>query len=108
MRPSRLPSGKGDLFRERLAAIIDPPRRLVRLAGLVPWSCFEDALGRFYRRLGRPTKPTRLMVGLHYLKHVHDLSDEEVVARAGWKIRTGSSSAASNSFSMRCRSTLAQ
>ena len=81
MRPSRPPSGKSDLFRERLEAIIDPRHALVRLAGLVPWSRFDDAFGRFYRPIGRPAKPTRLMVGLHYLKHVHDLSDEEVVAR---------------------------
>jgi len=81
MRPTRPPSGKVDLFRERLEAIIDPHHALVRLAGLVPWSRFDEAFGRFYRPIGRPAKPTRLMVGLHYLKHVHDLSDEEVVAR---------------------------
>lgn len=81
MRPSRPPSGKSDLFRERLEAIIDLRHPLVQLAGLVPWSRFEDTFGRFYRPIGRPAKPTRLMVGLHYLKHVHDLSDEEVVAR---------------------------
>ena len=81
MRPTRPPSGKVDLFRERLEAIIDPRHALVRLAGLVPWSRFDEAFGRFYRPIGRPAKPTRLMVGLHYLKHVHDLSDEEVVAR---------------------------
>jgi len=81
MRPSRPPSGRSDLFRERLEAIIDPRHALVRLAGLVPWSRFDDAFGRFYRPIGRPAKPTRLMVALHYLKHVHDLSDEEVVAR---------------------------
>jgi IS5 family transposase len=81
MRPSRLSSGKVDLFRERLEAIIDPHHALVRLAGLVPWSRFDEAFGRFYRPIGRPAKSTRLMVGLHYLKHVHDLSDEEVVAR---------------------------
>ena len=81
MRPTRPPSGKVDLFRERLEAIIDPHHALVRLAGLVPWSHFDEAFGRFYRPIGRPAKPTRLMVGLHYLKHVHDLSDEEVVAR---------------------------
>jgi transposase, IS5 family len=81
MRPTRPPSGKVDLFRERLEAIIDPHHALVRLAGLVSWSRFDEAFGRFYRPIGRPAKPTRLMVGLHYLKHVHDLSDEEVVAR---------------------------
>ena len=81
MRPTRVSSGKSDLFRERLEAIIDPHHALVRLAGLVAWSRFDEAFGRFYRPIGRPAKPTRLMVGLHYLKHVHDLSDEEVVAR---------------------------
>jgi len=30
-------------------AIIDPHHALVRLAGLVPWSRFEEAFGRFYR-----------------------------------------------------------
>jgi IS5 family transposase len=29
---------------------------------------------------GAPAKPIGLMVGLHYLKHAFDLSDEEVVA----------------------------
>ena len=47
MRPSRLSSGKVDLFRERLEAIIDPHPALVRLAGLVPWSRFDEAFGRF-------------------------------------------------------------
>jgi len=83
MRPTRPPSGKVDLFRERLEAIIDRHHALVRLSGLIPipWSRFDEAFDRFYRPIGRPAKPTRLMVGLHYLKHVHDLSDEEVVAR---------------------------
>jgi transposase, IS5 family len=30
---------------------------------------------------GRPAKPTRLMVGLHFLEHALDLSDEAVVAQ---------------------------
>ena len=61
MRPTRPPSGKVDLFRERLEAIIDPHHALVRLAGLVPWSRFDEAFGRFYRPIGRPAKPTRLI-----------------------------------------------
>jgi IS5 family transposase len=31
--------------------------------------------------LGRPAKSVRLMAGLHYLKHLKDLSDDEVVIR---------------------------
>lgn len=81
MRPSHPSSGKNDLFRERLDAIINPRHPLARLSDLMAWSRFDEAFGGFYRPLGRPAKPTRLMVGLHYLKHVHDLSDEEVVNR---------------------------
>ena len=81
MRPSKPFRRGGDLFRERLDAIIDMSHPLVRLGELVPWSDFDAAFGRFYKPVGRPAKPTRLMVGLHYLKHTHDLSDEETVAR---------------------------
>ena len=70
-----------DLFCERLDAIIDMDHCLVRLSGLVPWATFDEAFGKHYRPLGRPAKPTRLLVGLHYLKHMHDLSDEEAVSR---------------------------
>lgn len=81
MKPSKRNRGDADLFRERLESIIDMGHTLVRLAGLVPWPEFDEAFGKHYKPLGRPAKPTRLMVGLHYLKHMHDLSDEEAVAR---------------------------
>lgn len=81
MRPSKPSRRGGDLFRERLDAIIDMGHPLVRLGELVPWSDFDEAFGRFYKPVGRPAKPTRLLVGLHYLKHTSDLSDEETVAR---------------------------
>jgi len=72
MELSKQSSGRKDLFRKRLDAIIDPKHPLVRLAGLVLWSDFDEAFGRFYKPLGRRAKPTRLMVGLHYLKHIVD------------------------------------
>jgi IS5 family transposase len=81
MRPSKQSRRSGDLFRERLDSIIDMGHELVRLSAMVPWSDFEDSFGRFYKPLGRPAKSTRLMVGLHYLKHVYNLSDEQTVAR---------------------------
>jgi len=81
MRPFRPSPGKPDLFRERLDAVINLRHPLARLSKVMDWARFDEAFGRFFRPLGRPAKPTRLMVGLHYLKHVHDLSDEEVVAR---------------------------
>ncbi len=81
MEPSKQSRDGKDLFRERLDAIIDLKHPLVRLAALVPWSDFDAAFGRFYKPVGRPAKATRLMVGLHYLKHTYDLSDEQTVAR---------------------------
>jgi hypothetical protein len=43
---------------------------------------FEQAFGKLYNPgQAQLIKPTRLMVGLHYLKHAYDLSDEDVIAR---------------------------
>lgn len=81
MRPSRPSSGKSDLFRERLDSIINLEHGLVQLGAVIPWGRFDHAFGGFFRPVGRAAKPTRLMVGMHYLKHMHDLSDEETVER---------------------------
>ena len=81
MEPSKQSRGGEDFFRERLDAIIDLKHPLVRLACLVPWSDFDEAFGHLYKPIGRPAKSTRLMVGLHYLKHTFDLSDERTVER---------------------------
>jgi IS5 family transposase len=75
-----LPSS-GDLYRSRLDQILDQRHELYRLAALIDWDGFDQAFGRFYRPLGRPAKPTRLMVGLSYLQHTFNLSDEAVVQR---------------------------
>ena len=53
----------------------------MKLAGLIDWSRFDEAYGRFYHQKGRPGSPTRLMAGLHLLKHLEGLSDEAVCAR---------------------------
>ncbi len=73
-------SGAEDLFRERLENLIDLRHRLVKLAEAFDWPVFEEAFGALYdAEQGRPGVPIRLMVGLHYLKHAFDRSDEEVV-----------------------------
>jgi hypothetical protein len=59
MEPSKQSRGRKDLFRERLDAIIDLKHPLVRLAGRVPWSDFDEAFGRFYKPLGRRAKAIR-------------------------------------------------
>src|ERR671920_795386 len=70
-----------DLFRARLENLVDPRHALVRLAGLIGWLRFEAEFGALYTDGGRPGLPTRLMGGLHLLKHMDGLSDEAVCAR---------------------------
>jgi transposase, IS5 family len=83
MRPKE-PAGSDDpeLFRSRLANIIDPRHPLVRLAQLIDWGRFDAAFGALDTdRIGRPGLPTRLMVGRHLLKHMDGLADAAVCAR---------------------------
>ena len=83
MRPKQpAPIEQPELFRARLGNMVDLRHPLVRLAGLIDWDRFETAFGPLYTdRVGRPGLPTRLMVGLHLLKHMDGLSDEAVCAR---------------------------
>ena len=82
MRPKELSADRtDDLFRSRLVNIINPRHALVRLAELIDWRMFDEAFGPRYAERGRPGNPTRLMVGLHMLKHLCNLSDEVVCAR---------------------------
>ena len=82
MRPKEpLTTTTDDLFRARLSNIINPRHEVVRLAQMIDWRMFETAFGPLYAEVGRPGLPTRLMVGLHLLKHVLNLSDEVVCAR---------------------------
>ena len=74
------PSATDDLFRHQLSNILDQRHELLRLASLIDWSRFEREYGALYAEQGRPGLPTRLMVGLHLLKHVKALSDEQVCA----------------------------
>ena len=73
---------QGDLFRARLEQIINRRHPLCVLANQIDWSFFEQEFGPlFVANVGRPALPTRLIVGLHYLKYAYDESDESVVDR---------------------------
>ncbi len=70
------------LFQARLDQIISLDHPLCKLAREIDWSVFETEFGPFYSEgQGRPAKPIRLMVGIHYLKHAFSESDESVVER---------------------------
>jgi IS5 family transposase len=59
---------------------LDQKHPLYLLAHKIDWSLFENAFKEHYsEKMGRPTKPIRLMVALLILKYVRNLSDENVV-----------------------------
>jgi len=81
MRPDPSKAPSSDLFRSSLEAILDPEHELLKLAALIDWERFDDAFGPYYHeRKGRRGLRTRLMAGLHLLKHMKGLSDEETCA----------------------------
>ena len=64
-----------------LRELLDKQHPLYQLATAIHWQVFEDALGKYYAdEIGRPGLPIRLLAGLHYLKHLYNVSDEVVVA----------------------------
>ncbi len=84
MQPKNLSAqeAQGDLFRSRLDQILSRKHPLFLLANQIDWQFFDKAFGQlFVDNFGRPGLPTRLIVGLHYLKHAFNESDESVVGR---------------------------
>jgi len=93
-----------ELFGSHLSELLNREHPLYVLAERIDWSQFEAAIDACYAdELGRPGVNTRLMVGLLYLKHAYNESDDRWWP-AGWRTPTGSSSAAANTCSMSCRS----
>ena len=71
-----------DLFRIELQHLVDRRHPLVQLAVQIHWEQFESSFAPlFCADNGRSACPVRLMIGLHYLKHTFDLSDEDTVAQ---------------------------
>ena len=72
---------QGCLFKQKLSEFINMNHELVKLADKIDWQVFEKEFGRVYiAGKGRPALPTRLMVGLQFLKSTYNLSDEETVS----------------------------
>ena len=63
-----------------LETMLDSKHPLFKLANMVDWTSFEKAFAPlFCADNGRPPKPIRLMTGLLVLKHLRNVSDEQVV-----------------------------
>ena len=76
-----------DLFRSgmppsRLDQIISLNHPIAQLAAQIDWNGFQEQFkAKYSEGWGRPGSPLRLLVGLHYLKHAFNESDESVLAR---------------------------
>jgi IS5 family transposase len=82
MQPKKqISSPQLDMFRNRLESILNHRHELYRLSGLIDREVFESEFGKLYSEEGRPSIPIRLLVGLTYLSHAFNTSDEETVRR---------------------------
>ena len=75
-------NNQGSLFQPRFSELLDQNHSLYKLSGEINWSVFEKSMGKYFDPgFGRPALSVRLMVGLHYLKSVYNVSDERVVSQ---------------------------
>jgi len=82
MKPKPQPRDAFELFQAHFNQILDPSHELIQLANQIDWSRFDAAFADCYSPdMGAPGKAIRLMVGLLYLKHAFNESDESLVAR---------------------------
>jgi IS5 family transposase len=80
MKPKKIDT-QGRIFETPLEDIINMKHPLVLLSHQINWASLEETFGNLYvPDVGRPGLPTRLIVGLHYLKYAFNYSDEAVVA----------------------------
>lgn len=61
--------------------IIDTEDKLVKLSCVIDWEAVFERLRPYYSTRGRRGLPIRLMVGLHILKHMENMSDLQCVNR---------------------------
>jgi IS5 family transposase len=75
-------SNQLDLFKAQFTQILDLDHPLVVLAGKIDWHRLDGALAEcFVSDVGAPALSTRLIIGLLYLKHAFNESDESLVER---------------------------
>ena len=82
MRPKTSENEKDqlELGKVLLDTFLDMKNELVLLGKAIDWEHLCERFGKtFHNKQGRPGLPTRLMVGLTYLKYLHNLSDEKVI-----------------------------
>ncbi len=80
MKPKKkLSEPQNDMFKPRLEDIVSPAHPLVRLSAVIDWDRIDQELDHHFATVGASALPTRLMTGLMYLQHIHNLSDEALL-----------------------------
>jgi IS5 family transposase len=82
MKPEPTSADQFELFQANFDQILNLNHEICQLANTINWTRFDTQFDNCYSEdMGRPGNAIRLMVGLHYLKHTFNESDESVVAR---------------------------
>ena len=68
-----------DLFKIPLNDIVSEKIDLVKLTHKLKWEEIANHFGPYYSEHGRPSVPTRTMVGLLLLKSMYSVADEELI-----------------------------
>ncbi len=77
-KPARSTSAAGAT---PLRKMLNPQHSLYLLTEAINWQVFDEQFGPLYAdSIGRPALSTRLLVALHYIKHLYNLSDDLVLA----------------------------
>ena len=74
----KLAKNERELFRTRLADLINPKHELAMLAQSIDWQYFETEFKSYYSDKGAPSVPIRTMVGCLMLKYLYNLGDERI------------------------------
>ena len=83
MKPKPRPvASQLNLFQAQFEQLLNPDHPLFLLANAIDWNRFDVAFADCYcPDIGAPAKAIRLLVGLHFLKHTFDESDESLLER---------------------------
>ena len=69
-----------DIFKQELVDIIDLNHHLCIFADQFNWKCVDNYFANIFTdNTGRPSKDSRLIAGLFYLKSLYNASDEQLV-----------------------------
>lgn len=78
----KTPEPTPDLFRSELKNILNLQHELCHLATLIDWDDLDKSFGEYFpSERGCPATPTRLVVGLFFLKALFNESDESLLER---------------------------